>query len=380
MSCSKSDDKLFDGSKVANAYNLADRKVFYTFKVGSYPALSGESYSDNNVGLTLRQPFIDHLNNNFTYQGILSDSIVEQAIKDGTAHRGATLQLAIRKPKPVADLFNAQQGITYELFPEGDYLTEKEFLPQMVSLFKNPQSRLTQLGTTSLKSSQLESALHIEQGDGYNELAADSLRRSLSPSNNSTNLLSVTFSLDVTDPENASLYHVARSSDSSVSENHVWGSGFKIAFQSDDRMAWKQNVMSSMQHWDLSQFESANDSWVCPSNYRFIIVSPKSRLPQDGKPAAFPCTEVARDKLSDNNKRRIWDKVRRHLSAEDWGLNVDQRCVYPKNQNLDCYATAHFRKIQYQSGQTGEGACGIDVNNNYLNSACAEFVSFCFRN
>lgn len=373
MSCSRTNDKKDQTdttpAQVASITHLNDPNVFYTFKVGAY----------ENSGLTLRPEFIDFVKSNFTFKGVLNDSEIQDAFSYGSAHGGAAIQLAIRESTPIASQIqfvessSPTQGLSFQLLPANVLLTFKEFLPQLISLFKNPKIRLTSLGSSSLQNYRLEGAIHEESVEGYNELTAEQYRSKLQSSTSTlSSLLALTYSKDLRLSENSNSMYIARSTPSTTSDNRVWGTGFRMAFESDPRMKWKKNVISSLQEYDLSTFEPTSSTWTCPQWFRFMIVSP---LDKDTPGPAF-CQEVPNESVLDDNQRKILKQMRRHLNPSEWIIDPIHQCVSPKRSNLDCYGNRAFNPIDY----AGRGSqCGLDSNNLYLHKDCAEFVSFCFR-
>lgn len=363
MSCSRSADKNSSGQSSSTTH-LNDPNVFYTFKIGAY----------GSGGLALRREFIDFVKANFSNKGVLGDSEIQDALSYGTAHGGAALQLAIRGATPVTtkvySVGEITEGITYKLFPQNVLLTAKEFLPQMVSLFRNPSTRLNVLGSSSLQSYRLEAALHPEQNSSYTELTSENMRQLLQTTNpEQSNLLAVTYSHDLRQPENSSSMWIARDTGSTSSDNRAWGSGYKLTFASDMRISSKQSVIGSITEYNLSTFEPTTSVWKCPQSFRYIIVSPQDRT-------AYPCVEVTDESTLNAVQRDDLNKIRRHLTSGEWIVDPIHQCVSPKRPNLDCYGNRAFNPVAYTDSGT---QCGLDSNNLYLHKDCAEFVSFCFR-
>lgn len=365
MSCSRSSTQS-DTLQFSSTNHLNDPNVFYTFKVGAY----------DDAGLGLRKEFIDYVTNTFAKKGILSDAAITDAISNGTAHNATDLQFAIRQTTPIdTQILSVEAneeptlGISYSVFPEAIILNLKEFFPQMISLFRNPAQRLTYLGGSSLQQYRFEAALHYEQYSRYNEASAEQVRNQLNTQTGAiSRLLTITYTL----PLGGGLavpYH-ARKFPSTVAENRVWGTGFKATFASDPRMQWKQNILETLQEYDLTTFEKTRD-WSCPASFRYIIVAPKDR-------ATYPCRDVDPSKLNDVQKRDLM-KMRRHLSSAKWIIDPDHQCVSPRNPADDCYGNSAFRSIDYKGEDPQNGRCGISATGQYLTKDCAEFVSFCFR-
>jgi hypothetical protein len=382
MSCSRSNDKSSTGTETSPTH-LSDPNVFYTFKIGAYDnSIPNSAYANANLptfasgGLTVRQEFIDYVNENFTFKEELSDQEIQDAFTYGTAHGGAALQFAIRQSTPIANQIQfigssqtPTQGISYQLFPQNVLLTFKEFLPQLISLFKDPSIRLTRLGASTLQSYNLEAALHEESLSPYNELTADVYRRNLESSAATlSTLLAVTYSLDLRLAQNTTDMYVARSSNSATSDNRVWGSGFKMTFGADSRMTRKKSVVSAATEYDLSSFEPTGSNWQCPQSFRYIIVSPQDR------DSVYPCMERNENSLNAVQRADLL-LMRRHLPQSEWIIDPLQQCVSPKKSNLDCYGNRAFNPVIYDNSTE----CGLNSNNMYLHKDCAEFVSFCFR-
>lgn len=361
MSCSRSNVQGPDNT-FSSLTSLSDPTVFYTFKIGAY----------DDAGLGLRQEFINYVKNNFTSKGVLADSYITDAITAGTAHSGAALQLAIRDTTPI-DRFlvsfeNRDEpsiGISYNLFPERVLLNMRDFFPQMIALFKTPGMRLSTLGTASLQQYKLESAIHFEQEQAYQENTAEQVRQKLSTQSGPlSSLLTITYSKDLR--YSASPY-IARPFQTAASDNRVWGVGYGLKFISDPRLQWKQNVIDSVQEYDLTTFEKTSN-WTCHQSFRYIIIAAKDR-------GTYGCIDRDPAQLNTVQKQDLL-KIRRHLIAEKWIVDPVNHCVSPKIARDDCYPNSSFREIDYR----GATRCGIDSNGRSLEKDCPEFVSFCFRN
>lgn len=367
MSCSHSGDKEpVAPNRLANPNNISDPNVFYTFKVGAYTPLPNESLNSN-AGLSLRTAYLDYMKTTFSTNGSVPDKTIQDSLAYGTAHTGAALQIAIRNDRNLTAIIGAPMGqVTFSLL-QNVLLDKTEFLPQLSALFNSSNRPLTSLGTSSEVFYRMETALHFEQDSLYQEYTAETLRSSLTTT--AHNLLALTYSENLRDIANKDIYHKARSV-TTDENNRVWGTGFRVKFATDSRVDQGQRVIGEVIPIDLSKLERTTDSWSCPDAYRFMIMSPQDPVPGMG---GMLCQDMEENSL-DPAKKVAMKRVRRHLPAAEWGVNLDQRCVFPKNNNFNCYANRAFKEVQYSTGK-----CGIS-GGIYLDKSCAEFVSFCFLN
>lgn len=373
MSCSRSDD--FKDNKYASVSHLSDPEVFYTFKAGSHA--SG--------GLKIREEFIEHVQNNITYQGTLSEADLDYAFTDAPVHAGAGIQLSARDvtrvttkiTDPMATSGEPQTGIDFGLFPKNRHLTSTEFLTQLRYLFYNPSIRVNKLGTNSLQGYSLMSSFHKGLVASYNEPRAQAFRDKMSETTGtSRNLLTVTFSKDLRNPENSGRPYIARGLSSNTTEEAAWGYGYQLGF-SAGQTGKKANVLgfedstkynegSIIEEWDLRSFEPTGSYFICPASMRFMIVSPVD--------AATVCPETESTPWNSAEKANL---ARAQLHLPNWVINPRKWCAYPKKVGADCYGTRAFREVAYSESET---SCGYNPTTGaYLDKACPEFVSFCYR-
>lgn len=377
MSCSRSKDRV--GNLQSSTTHLNDTNVFFTFKLGSY---SNGVNTINGPGLTFRKEFIDHVIEKFSNKGVLSDTNIQNAITNATAHGGAALQFAIRESTPIASSIiklsasEPVQGIDFDLAPQKLLLTSNDFLTsQLLKLFKKPLPRLTTLGTADLQTYPLEGALHFENLSSYDEPTAQLLRDQLESKGALSKVLAVTYSKDLRVNENLKARYEARSTGSTDSDNRVWGTGFNLAFQSaTNGTRWKNNILASVVETDLATFDSpATSPWSCSDQLRYVIVSPQDR----GAGGAYPCKDpVSVSNLTAQQASNL-AILRRHLPQSEWIIDPEMECVSPRKTNMDCYGNRAFNSIDYYGNSN---RCGLDDNGVYQHRDCAEYVSVCLRN
>ncbi len=374
MSCSRSKDKV--GNLQSSTTHLNNPSVFFTFKMGSYPTSSMDA-----AGLTFRKEFIDYVIANLTHKGTITDTNIQNAITNATAHGGAALQFGIRESTPIASSLvyfsgggSPVKSVDYDLIPQNLLLTSNEFLPQLLQLFKKPLPRLTTLGTASLQTYRLEGAINYQSLSHYDEMAAQQIRDQLSSEAGLSQILTVTYSKDLRVVENLQTSYEARGTHSLDSSNRVWGTGFNLKFQSaTNGTRWKENILKSVTESDLSNFNTmAASTWSCPSHFRYLIVSPQDRNPG----GAYPCKDPNESQLTPQQMNTL-TILRRHLPSSEWIIDPEMECISPRKTHLDCYGNRAFNPIDYYGSAS---RCGLDDNNNYLHRDCAEYVSVCLRN
>lgn len=377
MSCSRTADSK-NGTK-ASTTHLNNTNTFYTFKVGAY----------DTAGLTLRSEFISFVKDTYSFKGVLEDQKIKDALVQGGAHKNTSFQLSFRDATPIAAgifspsaLSGTQNSISktidYNLFPYSRFIASTEFQPELVNLFKNPNTRINTLGTGS-NPYKLESSLHFEQLNAYLENGAQQIRNFIS-SSSQTRYLSVTYSEDPNgggSPGTTTEY-IARSANPEISSNLVWGTGYQIKFTTPSQSPFlrpqKNNVLASVQELNLSVLNQPNTPlWSCPASLRFIIVSPKDT----GIDGAYPCKETNFANLTSENQKK-YAILRRHLPEDQWGIDPGRQCIYPKQSGSDCYGGSNIKKIDYS--YNNGAACGQDPNDAYLDTICSEFLSVCVRN
>lgn len=377
MSCSHTNDSKDGVSAIAT--HLDNSNTFYTFKVGAY----------DTAGLTLRSDFINFVKSTYSFKGTLDDQKIKDALTFGTAHKNAALQLSVRDTTPIAAALFSPSALSgspdkiskptdYNLFPYNRYIASTEFQSQLVDLFKNPTKRLTALGTGTVPYN-LESALHYEKLPNYTEYGSQQIRNFIE-SNSQIKYLSVTYSEDPgeggtsTSPE-----YLARSANPELSSNLAWGTGYQLKFTTPSSYPFgrsqKNNVLDKIQEVNLSLIKQpTTPGWTCPSNLRYIIVSPRD-ISDTGR---YPCKETDYKYLS-LAQQKLYTILRRHLPIDQWGIDVTNQCIYPKQPGADCYGGSNIKPIDYSKNTST--ACGFDPGSNkYLDTICAEFLSVCVRN
>lgn len=360
---------------------------FYTFKVGSYSTGSG---------LKLRQEYIDYITNNFTYKGSLDDQVIRDSLTYGKNHNGALIQLALRRSTPLFySIINRPQLNTpplseaYNLMPSTSLpLTNKEFLPQLVDLFKGNIDPITTMGTSQIQTYPLETTLRWNWGP-YTQTDARSLRTTLmTTTDNIKSYLTLSFSEDLATSASTDLF-IARRASSPLSDNLIWGKGYSLTFAADGggRTLSKQATLSSTTEVNLSETTAPAEPnvWNCNStDYSLMIVSPRDAIV--GDPASH-C--VPPDLTSASYNLELHNKIRLHLPESKWAiLNVTDRCVVPIEKTIldapstpnynslpDCYGDRALFSIDYEDPT----ATCVESSKGTGQYTCADFVSFCFK-
>lgn len=380
MSCSRSSDKIND-SLTASKTHLNNSNAFFTFKAGAY----------DNAGLTFRSEFINYVKKTYTFKNQLSDSEIQNAIALGSQHSGSSIQLSVRGTTPISSAIFAPSTMVsnsssappevlkdYSLFPYNSNLTTTEYLPQLVALFKNPTVRLNKLGTAY--PAKLESALHYEKISDYDEAGAQFIRNEIE-GGSYEKLLTVTYSYNLKaetgglQPPSA---YIARSANTELSTNLVWGSGFKVKFTSPTD-GWirpqKNNVLLSVKESDLSVLnQTSNSAWTCPPELRYMIISKKDINVW----STSPCTDTSNGVGLNSVQLAQLNILLRHLPKEEWAIDVLHQCIYPRKDSDECYGSRNLKPVDYSKSGANCGYNGSDGS--YYSKSCAEFFSVCIRN
>ncbi|MCB0362992.1 MAG: hypothetical protein KDD35_09720, partial [Bdellovibrionales bacterium] len=129
-----------------------------------------------------------------------------------------------------------------------------------------------------------------------------------------------------------------------------------------------QRVVNSLREVDLqkrSATEISQSSWACSSETVFMIVRP-----EDLGKTVF-CNKTL-DPLAPLDKDRLaLESLRRVLRPEDWWVDLDRRCIIPKQNIGSCYGNENPQQplnIKYDGGDCiAEG------------KSCPHYVSICVR-
>lgn len=147
--------------------------------------------------------------------------------------------------------------------------------------------------------------------------------------------------------------------------NVAYGIGLGITFQQGNfASGHPARVMSSISQVDLETKEAdpSNDArWICPSNLRFKIVRPEDVGVSINGQKLVNCNRV----LDPQTPSPDLERVRRVLRIEDWYVDMNNRCIIPKDQSTSCYG--EDTEIEYQSKGCGGTA------------ACTHFFSLCYQ-
>jgi hypothetical protein len=150
--------------------------------------------------------------------------------------------------------------------------------------------------------------------------------------------------------------------------NRVYGIGYKLAFSLPEGYSnGDLRVLSSLQgiqEIDLSTGQMRAANWDCSQNYEFMIVRPEDKVA-----GVVYCNAIV-DRYNGGTQQAQLAALRRVLRVEDWWIDLDNRCVMPKNSPDFCYGgTLGTRAIQYGIASCVDGQTTV----------CPHFVSVCIR-
>jgi hypothetical protein len=305
----------------------------------------------------------------------VSDAQVKEFISKNRSLSGAIPQLAIRGRQSPQTLFPLGKTSTASINVDyvnllGD-LADDRWLSTLIQ-----QANLnSNLGVNYFPLAPGGSRI-FEGRLFYNKAASD--RSTL------INNLSSSFQLTVTyKSEKGDLYAARAPSGSDPAQ--AYGQGYNLQF-SQGPSAYQQTVFQGSNIWSgslvnvLSKVEEVPDlrnpsvvnstAWVCSSDYRFMIVQKEF--------ASTHCPEEDFSITSNASNRSALAMVRRSLKPEDWHVNLQYRCVVPKNAT--CYMPEQLSgqpiPVQYDASKP----CFAPGNGQNALEVCPQYISICYRN
>lgn len=184
------------------------------------------------------------------------------------------------------------------------------------------------------------------------------------------NNLASTYQLAVTYKSvNGDLFAARAPTGSDASQ--AYGQGYNLYF-SQPSGAWSGslvNVLSKVEETNLENPSVVDStSWNC--DLRFMIVQKEY--------ASTQCPEEDFSVTQDAGWRFLLSRVRRSLKPEDWHVNLQRRCVVPKNAT--CYKPEILNgstvPVQYDATKP----CFSPGNGQNVLEVCPQYISICYRN
>jgi hypothetical protein len=323
---------------VATPKNVANDNTFFTFRAGAFHLGSG---------MKLRPEFSYQARN-------LIQSERAEVLTLSPANRNTYLQLSIRDTASPGTILSVGGNAVF-----GNFVGNLSSNPISMDLTKlNGSSRAISLGGAPLIGS-----LKAFQS----ETVASSIRNDLS---SGAQTLTLVYGIAGQPAKEARNYTKAGDATS-----RYYGRGYGVGFtrghginlstgQTNAFTSGANHVMNQIIEGAEDLYSSASIEWNCPSNWSFIIVRKTEAV-------GTLCTnwDVEPSPTSADPNYSAYMALRKLLPSAEWGVNLTQRCIVPKNASLDPYSGVAAQGINYQGG-----SCDATGTN------CPHYVTICKRN
>ena len=331
--------------------NYEPRAIF-TFRVGAY---------EDGSGLRLNDEFVESTKN-YTEQ-----ARAESLFRSPT-NSGAILQLAIRNSSVDYQqiLLNAsgavQLGKDVENYLNSSTLDSPGIATPLLNLEEGKRLRYFS-GTPGLDGRFLEQSLRFNT-------VLKSVTEKMVGSTGSRVTLAYT-------QDNNPLNYFVRGPDRNNLQRVIYGQEFRPTFAPPVRISNRASIataqdrnriLQSLGVVDIAQKNTrAETMWSCPPEYRYVVIRP-----EDAKANASLCPL---DSWSFDNppqgRERELEVLRRVIRVEDYYVNMQRRCIVPRDDANHCYPSDSTGiNIKYD-GTT----CNDDPENDIYE--CPNFVSVC---
>lgn len=357
------------------------RDGFFTFRAGAYET----------TGVHLSQRFSDFVNDGETLKPIFPETTVStEQIKNYLAKSGRNVfaipQLSFRSRDNVQALMSpggrATEGLDF-ISMLGD-LTDDRWMHPLVT--RGPSSSTFFFDYAPNTGRRLEGSLTYNNNEG----TAFNLRTDIQ----SQGMLALTYRER---PDRGAGYSARKPSGGSQSV--AYGRGYIPTFEAGLThyteclatpgvcnapntpipMNNPNNILSRIEEVNLENPSAPTATWNCDQKRRYTVVRPtdaSTHCPAD--PVAY---------LTSASLRREYEIVRRHLSVDEWHVNLSRRCVVPKKQNSSCYENKYTNagtlvQIEYDQRQPcyqDVVAKGAGYGNSPPARFCAQYISICNR-
>lgn len=346
---------------------------FYSIKAGAY----------SSGGVSMSQAFKSHVYNGETLKPIYPETTVTtEQVKNYLSKSGANTmavpQLSLRTRSNVQQIRS----------PGGSVTEYVDFVPMLSDLTDDRWMHPIVTGGSSISNLFFnfapEGARRLEASLSYNqtEAMAENMRNDLS----SAGMLALTYRPrpDIAEP------YAARAP-SSAPVGVAYGRGYHLMFGRAQSVLTAcatgncaatnvaiydlapTNILTAVTEIDLEKPTQAVAQWTCSQTRRYTVVRYAD--------AATLCPPDPATYLTNSALRKEYEILRRHLSVQDWDVNMALRCVVPKKGG--CYDSQYSnlnvaynqQEFCFQNLETYRAMYGSSVPA----KLCAQFVSICVK-
>ncbi|UOF00527.1 hypothetical protein [Bdellovibrio reynosensis] len=328
---------------------IRNNPAFFSIKAGSY----------STGGISVKNEFFDYADQNFKplYPATqLSDNQYKSFLADSPKNNGATPTMAVRVKNSLTDVYTATSKVELwtDVVPLVGNLTDSLVMDSIAT--KGVSANYFPF---SPEQRVMEANLNFNSSE---ELAEEFRNIFMS-----SGVLSLTYMSDATE-----IYKVRAAADTYPVKS-AYGKGYTLTFapyaMAGAAINNPSRVLSSVGENDLS-VSGAGRSWSCGRVFKVVRA-------QD---AATLCPAHTYNDLKNSAIRSELAIARRHLRADQWDVNVSQRCVVPKG-GVSCYkeeSVAGAPVVEYDLTKEcfrPNGSYGGAIPN----SKCMHFVTVCTR-
>lgn len=363
-----------DASKVETApfaFSAALDQITYT------SCSDSNSYNDNSIfsiragaydsgGVALSEDFLNYVNSNFLPippEKVITSEQYKSILADSPENKGAELRFGLRSPANLQSMVTIGsstqvpvEGIDY--IKMGPGLSSDKALTQLIQT-PGIHQHFFNLGDTPTES-LIEGSLYFSKDNSQAKAFRDAF------TNDAT--LALTYA-------HSELLTAARGPDIVNEPQKAYGKGYKLQFAPANSATFIGSLFSGAPSQFLVGIQESNldgsttnlKPWSCSHNHRYLIVRPTER-------AAYCPKESFAQIANSASARAELVRLRRHLPANLWDINISLKCVVPKVGS--CYTAESGISIQYDQSK----ACYFPGNGSTVKERCANFVSVCFRN
>jgi hypothetical protein len=330
--------------------NSVNKSAYFTYRVGAYTS----------AGILLKDSFFDALKNKKPeYQA--------EVLTQSPANTDTIVQVALRG----YDNYQSIYTKTGTAVIDSDYanmftaLGTEEVADLLIAQPVGARVRHVRSGTAG--GFRMEGSLYFTEREALVEDTRAYLRGY--GSNNGRGLLTVTYT-------NGSAYS-ARSivdlndddKDTTTNARSVYGRGYELTFRkpatinNSNEAGLRENVLATVTEKTLDPMNPiAAGTWTCDPGMQLRIVRAEDINKTGARCRKIPDPAVLSPEL------RV---IRNSLRAEDWYVDLVNRCIIPKKSGPGCYGAV--TDIKYNLGD----ACTTDPSTGFSN--CTQFASICYR-
>jgi hypothetical protein len=325
--------------------------AFFSLKAGAY----------STGGIKLSDEFWNYADQNFSpiYPAAsLSANQYKKYLADSPTNSGATPTMAVRVKNSLTDVYTASGSVTLgtDVVPLLGNLTDALVMDTLV-----------QKGVTSsyfpfsAEAKTLEGSMKFNS----NEELADQFRNIFM----SSGALTLSYMADESE-----IYKVRAADPGSYPVKSAYGKSYSLVFSAFPGGAATNpnHVLSQVIETDLSKASTTAKAWNCSRAYKIIRT-------QDA--ATYCPSQNFSDVIANDALRNEYAIVRRQLRADQWDINVTNRCVVPK-AGVSCYkeeSVGGNPVVEYNLARECFRTNSSGYAGSVPNSRCLHFATICTR-